>query len=65
MVKPADELKAMPPLASATLTGRRKDRIINSALHANIEPPWGDMHRLEWAKGSSPPKGMSILVCEL
>lgn len=63
LVEPAAEgVNIVAALASSTLTRKREERIINPALQHNTDPPWGEVDMQDWAKGGSPPKGLSVLV---
>lgn len=56
MVEPtADTLDLTSILASSTLTGPKEDRIINSDIHREVNPPWGEMDQRDWAKTPSNP----------
>ena len=63
LVEPtAEGVNIMAALASSTLNRRRDERIINPSLHHQTDPPWGELDVADWAKGGSPPKGMSNVV---
>ena len=56
-MKAADQVNLTAALASATLSKRRDERIINPDLHRGRGPPWGDYSNSEWIKTPmSPPR---------
>lgn len=53
----ADSVNLSAALASATLSKKREDRVINAELHRDQGPPWGEHNVSDWVKTPvSPPK---------
>ena len=46
----ADIVNLTAAMASSTLSGRPKERIINPTLRHSIQPPWGELDVKDWAK---------------
>ena len=53
----ADKVNLTGTMASATLSKRRADRVINPNLHKDKKPPWGEIDPKEWVRTpANPPK---------
>ena len=51
MIPAADTVNLTGTMASASLTRRKLDRVINPAfLKENKQPPWGEMDQKQWVK---------------
>ena len=61
-MEPSADSLNMAAMASSLLRRKKDDRIINPTLHHKTGPPWGELDIMEWAKGASPPQGMSSVV---
>lgn len=53
----ADKVNLSGTMASATLSKRKADRVINPNLHKDKKPPWGEIDPKEWVRTpANPPK---------
>lgn len=45
-----DKVNLTGTMASATLSKRKADRVINPNLHKDKKPPWGEIDPKEWVR---------------